>query len=263
MFNIVRTEFKKLKRYNILLVGLIGMIFPSLLAVFTQAVANEAAKLETFQFPDLFNSFIWNSVSIFMPIIFTLIAGYIINREYKDGTLKNILTIPISFPRLIGGKLLAMLFLSILLALYGFLVTILIGFLTGLSGLTFTLFLKYLLQTIGITVSTYIALLPIIAFNSKREDAYMAGVVLSFVLAYSGIFIKSPFLRSIYPILAGFNIFDFDIGQFTNASKEGYLSLSLFSIGLSLIVSIIIVIFLKPRTKKSRKSKELFSREKI
>lgn len=263
MFNIVSTEFKKLKRYNILLVGLIGMIFPSFLTVFTQAVASEGAKLETFQFPDLFNGFIWNSVSIFMPIIFTLIAGYIINREYTDGTLKNILTIPVSLAKLIGGKLLAMFFISILLALYGFVVTILVGLLVGLRGLTFTLILNDLIQTIGITMSTYIALLPIIAFNSKMEDGYMAGVVLSFVLAYSGMFIKGPFLRSIYPILAGFNIFNFDIAQFTNVSKEGYLSLSLLSIGISLLVSIFIVIFLKPKTKKSGKSKELFSREKI
>ena len=44
MLRIIKTEFEKLKRSHILLVGLIGMAFPSILSVFTQAVVMREPK---------------------------------------------------------------------------------------------------------------------------------------------------------------------------------------------------------------------------
>ncbi|HES1179265.1 TPA: ABC transporter permease, partial [Streptococcus agalactiae] len=175
MIKIIQTEFKKLKRFHILLIGLIGMAFPSVLAVFTQSVATTGTN-PNFNFQALFDSSIWNSVTIFMPIVFTLIGGYIINREYTDDTLKNIFPIPISFKKLVGGKLLTMAILSLLLGIYSFIVTVIIGKISGLEGLNTSVISKNLFQFIGITICVYISVLPIMAFTSRKEGMYLGGV---------------------------------------------------------------------------------------
>lgn len=262
MFRIIQTEFKKLKRYNILLAGFIGMAFPSILSVFTQSVAS-AGPDPNFNFPALFDSSIWNSVTIFMPIIFTLIGGYIINREYTDETLKSILPIPISFRKLIVGKLLTMGLLSLFFGLYSFLVTIVVGLINGLDGLNASVLLNSLTQTMGITACIYIAVLPIIVFTSNKEGMYLGGVILSFILGYSAMFIKDPFMKSLYPMLAGFTIFGFDTSTFMNTNGPTYMKGSILSLVLTLLVSIIIIAFLNPenKAKENKKKKELFSRK--
>lgn len=261
MFRIIETEFKKLKRYYILLVGFIGMAFPAILSIFTQSVASEGARTQNFDFIALFNSSIWNSVTIFMPIIFTLIGGYIINREYKDQTLKNILPIPLSFRKLVVGKLLTMGLISLFFGLYNFLVTIVVGLINDLGGLNVNVLLNSFIQTMGIAACTYIAVLPIIALTSNKQGAYMGGVVLSFILGYSAMFIKDAFLRSLYPILAGFTIFRFDMSTFMNTREPTYLKLSIMSLVFSFLISIIIIAFLNPKQKSVKNKKDLFSRK--
>lgn len=258
MIRIIQAEFKKLKRFHILIVGFIGMAFPAVLAIFTQAVASAGVDVH-FDFEALFNASIWNSVTIFMPISFTLIGGYIINREYRDDTLKNIFPIPMSFRKLITGKLLTMGILSLFFGLYSFLVTILIGEIFSLQGLNMSLLLQAFLQTMGLSLAVYLAVMPMIAYSAKREDVYLGTVVVAFVLGYSAMFIKDPLLRSLYPMLAGFRIVRFDTSSFMNTNEAAHLSLSFLSLALSVLITIFILMNLKPE--KERKAKKEFRRK--
>ncbi|MBR4577975.1 MAG: ABC transporter permease [Oscillospiraceae bacterium] len=72
---IIKTEFQKMKRYHILLVGMIGMVIAPVLSLLTQTVATDEGRLSAFNFTSLINSSVWNNATIFMPIIFTLIGG--------------------------------------------------------------------------------------------------------------------------------------------------------------------------------------------
>lgn len=265
MLHIIKTEFWKLKRFHILIVGLIGMALPAILSVFTQAVVVEEAKVQNLNFAALFNSSIWNSVTIFMPVIFTLIGGYLINREYTDNTLKNILPVPVTFHHLLFGKLIAMGLLSILFGFYSFAVTLVVGLLSSVQGLSAAILLRSLLQMIGIALCTYIAILPIITFTSKMPGIFMGGVIVSFIIGYSSMFIKSATLRSLYPILAGFTVIRFDTGTFMNTSEPANLMLSVISLAVMLLVTIMIVTLTNPpqaasKNKKHKKS-DIFLRK--
>ncbi len=246
IFHMVKTEFDKLKRLHILVIGFIGMTFPPILSVFTQAVITEEGKVQNFDFAALMSSSIWNNVTIFMPVVFTLTGGYLINREYTDNTLKNILTVPLSFRRLLYGKLLTMAIISILFGLYSFIVTLLIALFSGISGLhTENLFIGAL-QLIGISFLTYISILPIIAFTSRKKGFYMSGVIVSFLFGYCSMFIKDVTLRSLYPILSGLTVMRFDTGAFMNTSASGNVTLSILSLTAMLLLSITIVSLLEP-----------------
>nr|WP_314462926.1 ABC transporter permease [uncultured Clostridium sp.] len=229
MICIIRTEFMKLRRLNILLIGMTGMAFPAILSVFTQTVTVPEAQIQDFNFTILFNHTIWNSTTTFMPVIFTLVGGYLINREYKDDTLKNIFTIPISFYKLIFGKLIAMGIISILFGFYSFVVTLIVGFITGINGLNPFVLRNSFLQMTSISLCTYISVLPIIAFTGRKRDAFMGGVVVSFLFGYSSMFIKDVTLRSLYPILSGLTIIRFDTQTYMSTTESGNLTISVLT----------------------------------
>jgi len=258
MLRIINTEFNKIKRLNIVLVGLIGMTFPAILSVFTQAVVTEEAKVQNFDFAALMSSSIWNSVTIFMPVIFTLIGGFLINREYTDNTLKSILTVPVTYRRLLFGKLLAMGLLSVLFGLYCYVITLFVGLLLGIPGLSIAILIKSLLQMVGIAACTYIAIMPIIVFTSKKPGTFMGGVVISFIIGYCGMFIKNVAGRSLYPILAGFTVVRFDTGTFMNTSEPANFMLSILSLAVMLLLTVMIVMQTNPpqATSKNQKQKK-------
>ncbi|WMJ85689.1 ABC transporter permease [Anaerocolumna sp. MB42-C2] len=246
MLRIIKTEFLKLKRFHILLIGLIGMIFPAILSVFTQAVATPEAAAGTFEFSSLFSSTIWNSATIFMPVIFTLIGGYLINREYTDNTLKIIFPVPVSFRRLLFGKLLTIGILSVLFGLYSYAVTLIVGLFSGIAGLNTTVLFTGLFQMLGTAAFTYLAILPIVAFTSRKPGIYMGGVIVAFLFGYCAMFIKDATVRSLYPVLSGLTVMGFDTGTFMNTSEPGSLDLAILSLTAMLLFSIVIVMLIKP-----------------
>ena len=110
MVRIVKTEFYKLKRYHILWAGVALMLLSVLLTLFT-SMANDGS---VWDFAYLTEQVIKNNMSMIFPMCISLIAGYMISREQTDDTLKNILTVPISFKKLLTGKLIVCGVLSII-----------------------------------------------------------------------------------------------------------------------------------------------------
>ncbi len=245
MLSIILTEFQKIKRYHILLIGIIGMTLSTVLGIITQNAAIEEAKIPNFDLNALVNSTIWNNAAIFMPVIFTLIGGYLINREYTDDTLKNILVVPVSFSELLTGKLAAVGLLALVLGLYSFLITIIVGVFAGLHGMNFIAFIKGLCQIGGISLCTYIAVLPIIALCGKLPGFYMGGSVIAFILGYCSMFFKSGVLRNIYPFLASFTVIGFDTSSYIAAECKASFPLGIASLGFMLLLTVLIVLFSK------------------
>ncbi|MDW2797740.1 ABC transporter permease [Clostridium boliviensis] len=256
MFCIIKTEFIKLKRFHILLIGMIGMTFPAILSVFTQTVSTPESQIKNFNISAMIDNTIWNNATIFMPVTFTLIGGYLINREYTDDTLKNIFTIPINFQNLIIGKLITMSILSVLFGFYSFLITIIVGLVTGITGLSTTILLKGLIQMPGIALCTFISVLPIITFTSRKRDAFMGGVIISFLFGYSSMFIKNATLRSIYPILSGLTVIRFDTGIYMNTAEPANLFMSILTLAVVLLLTSQIILFTNPphKTVKNKKN---------
>lgn len=100
---LIKDEFIKLKRCNILWVGIITLLCSPLLSVFQQESLN--APIPDYGYANLVNGVIWNNMGFFLPVTLMLLGGYMINREYTDDTLKEIFTIPISYKKLMLGKI--------------------------------------------------------------------------------------------------------------------------------------------------------------
>ena len=82
-------------------------------------------------------------------MILALIGGYMMNREYSDDTLKNILVVPVLFPKMIISKLAALGVLSVLFGLFNSLITVIVGLIACRENMTVT---TVLTGTIQITI---------------------------------------------------------------------------------------------------------------
>lgn len=256
MLTLVSTEFQKIKRYHILLIGVIGMFCSPLLQLFSQLVVIEEVKNPNFDLAALLEDTVWGDAQIFMPVLFTLIGGYLINREYTDDTLKNILTVPVSFRRLLAGKLLAIGLLAVLLGVCSFVAAVAVGVCAGLPGAGLPALLKSLVQMAALSVCIYIVVLPVILLCSRRPGSFMGGSVAAFLTGYSVLFFKSGLLRDIYPFSAALTLVGFDSASYMGAERGGSLLLAAASLGVMLLASAVLLFLSKaPGDAKPSKGK--------
>lgn len=111
-------------------------------------------------------------MSMIFPMCISLIAGYMISREQTDDTLKNILTVPISFKKLLTGKLIVCGVLSIIFGLICSLFTIIAEMIVGFPDFEISLALKAALQITAVNFFLYLAVLPIIALTCRRAGSF-------------------------------------------------------------------------------------------
>lgn len=72
-----------------------------------------------------------------------MIGSWLIDRESTHDTLKNIMTIPVSMPKMLGAKLFWVGIFAVLLGIYSVGVTLITGLTVGLSGLTVEVFFSW------------------------------------------------------------------------------------------------------------------------
>lgn len=204
MINIVVTEFQKLKRYSVRWIGIVAVVFSALLAAFQQTGGNGTLTYESYT-----NSVIWNNFSLAFPFMIVLIGGYIINREYVDHTLKNMLTVPIPFRKLLAGKMIVVGIITAMYGFFSFICTFILGIIFCHGNMLLALVVKSLFQLVGLGLCCYLAVLPIIIFFSRKQNGFLAGVGLAFVYGFCGIFIAGRSLTDYYPITAGLGIIKF------------------------------------------------------
>lgn len=239
MIRIIKTEFMKLKRYSILFVGILAMLACVLLTRF-MAIATDGTRHTLAEFS---SEVIWNSFSLIFPATITLIAGSIMERERTDDTLKNISVIPVSFRKLLVGKLCLTAFICIILSAIEFLFTLVIVLMSRYPGYSFDIAVRMLYQMIGSNLCVLIAVLPIIIITCQRKGFFINGVVFAFFYGFVGIFAAGHGLTNYYPITAGLGLINYQ----SDVAMEYNKPVGLLIIVLLILVSIIMVLFAENR----------------
>ena len=199
MLALMKTEAWKLKRYHMIWAGVLLMLLSVLLTVFTTTALD--GTVWTFSY--FAEQVIKNNFSTIFPMCIALITGYIISREETDDTLKSLLTIPVSFPALLFGKLTAGGLLSLFLGLASTVFTVAASFLLGFPGGTLPAILQAAAQITLNCLFLYIAVLPIIAIAARIPNGHLIGAVVAFVYGYGGMFAAGNMtLANLYPVTA-------------------------------------------------------------
>lgn len=236
MWSIIRSEWQKLRRCQIILVGVVALALCPVVQYGSQLVQAPEYREQNFDFARLFANVIWGNSQIFLPISLVMIGGWLIDREAAGDTLKNVVTVPVPVYRLLGGKLLVTALLALIFGAYSVCVTLLTGMIVGLPGLSTALVLHGGLQVIGAALTTYVVCMPMILIFGQLRGAYLGGAILTFFLGYSMLFFKSGVLLSAYPFSAALILVGFDMAQYNGATAP--VDRLLAAVGLSLMVMI-------------------------
>ncbi len=235
MYQIIKTEVWKLKRYHIVWAGIMLMLLSVGITLFTSTALDGAV----WTFPHLTERVIQSNATTIFPMCITLIAGYIIAREKTDDTLKSIITIPVSYPALIGGKLIVCGFLSVFFGIVSAFFTVAAELIAGFPGLSVTAIMQALIQITLNSIFIYIAVTPIIAITARIPNGHMIGVILAFVYGYGGMFAAGNItLSNIYPITASLGLIQY---RSYDAAVHWDMGLCCLSMVIVLLISTIIV----------------------
>ena len=166
MLRIIKTEFLKYKRYNILWIGIVSVFFSIVLAAFQLAGTNNSIVSYT----GLSEGVVWNHFSLFLPFTFALVIGYSINREYTDYTIKNILVIPISKFEMILSKIIVGYGLVIVEWLFSFAVTLMLAVFMRCTDINIIVCITSLKQLFIVSTCCYIAVLPVVIISTKKQN---------------------------------------------------------------------------------------------
>ena len=141
MLNLLKAEFMKLRRCQILLVGFVALALCPVAQYGSQLIVAPEYRSANYDFAHLFENIVWGNSQIFLPISLVMIGGWLIDRERADDTLKNIVIVPVAMPKLLGAKLLLMALVTLVFGLYSAFCGLVTGLAAGLPGLSAPLFL--------------------------------------------------------------------------------------------------------------------------
>lgn len=247
MLVLMKTELWKLKRYHMIWAGILLMLLSVLLTVFTTTALD--GTVWTFSY--FAEQVIKNNFTTIFPMCIALITGYIISREETDDTLKSLLTIPVSFPTLLSGKLAVGGLLSLFLGIASTVFTVAASFLLGFPGGTVPAIAQAAVQITLNCLFLYIAVLPVISIAARIPNGHLIGAVVAFVYGYGGMFAAGNMtLANLYPVTASIGLVGYR--SYDEAVHWNPL-LCTFSLLAALLVSAIFV----RTTKKSAAAKRL------
>ena len=131
MWNLLKAELLKLRRCQILWVGLVALALCPLVQYGSQLIVEAEYRNPNYDFPMLFANVVWGNTQMFFPISLVMIGSWLIDRESTHDTLKNIMTIPVSMPKMLGAKLFWVGIFAVLLGIYSVGVTLITGLTVG------------------------------------------------------------------------------------------------------------------------------------
>lgn len=256
MWSILKGEWRKLRRCQILLVGIVALALCPVVQYGTQLIINPEMRDQNFDFVKLFANVIWGNTQIFLPISLVMIGGWLIDRENTNDTMKNLLTVPVSYPKLLGGKLIVTIVLSLLFGVYSVAITVLTGLIAGLDGLSVAVLLQQGVQVVAAAFNTSLVCMPMILIFGQMRGAYLGGSILTFFLGYCILFFKNGFLLSAYPFSAALILAGFDMQAYNGATQAPSVLLAVVGIAAVLVLLTMAVLLLSRPSKKAGNNKK-------
>ena len=256
MWNIIKGEWKKLRRCQILLIGIVALALCPVAQYGSQLIVNPEIRDPNYDFARLFSNVVWGNTQVFLPISLVMIGGWMIDREYTNDTMKNLITVPVSYRRLLGGKLAVTAALSLMFGGYSIIATLLTGSLAGLSGLSMSVLARQGIQVILAAFYTGLVCMPLILIFGQIRGAYLGGSLLTFFLGYCILFFKGGFLLSAYPFSAALVLAGFDMQEYNGVIQSPSIPLALAGMAAVLLLTAGILFLSHPGSKAGSSGKK-------
>lgn len=154
---IIYTELLKIKRASMLKAGAIIVALSCVLSVIPVFARDSTVK----NFALLMGNILENNCIYFSPVLTVLLGSYMMERETTDDTLKNMLTIPVTFQRILLGKLMVLLVVVSFFGVVSSVLGSLLGAALKLPGIGAGSVLMWSVRIICANILIFAAVLPI------------------------------------------------------------------------------------------------------
>lgn len=188
----------------------------------------------------------------FSPVLTVLLGSYMVEREVTDDTLKNMLTVPIAFRKILLGKLLVLLILVSLLGMANSVLGSLFGVVLRLPGADAGSIFIWSLRIIGANILIFTAVLPITITASCKDGAMLAGTAAAFLYGFLASIDWKP--MNYYPVKAVMILLK---PGYTRRYDWLYYSqpIAAAAIAAALLVSFLLIKRAKPAVRKNKEIK--------
>lgn len=250
MWNLLRAELLKLRRCQILLVGLVALGLCPLVQYGSQMIIEAEYRDPDYDIQTLFANVVWGNTQIFLPISLVMTGAWLMDRESSHDTLKNIMAVPVSMPGLLGTKLLLTGMLAVFLGIYS--AGCYPGHWTGgrPPGTDCGGAFSWQYADRGGAFTTSLVCMPLILIFGQIRGAYLGGSILAFFLGYSMLFFKGGVLSSLYPFSAALVLAGFDLSGYAGMTAAPDLGLAAAGVGVMVLWTGLLLL-------RSRKKKEM------
>lgn len=242
--SMIGLEFIKLRRTALLWVGIAAGIGSIAISLYLSV----ADKTTEYTFDIFTGNVISNNMSLFLPFTAVLTVGYMMEQERTCCTLKSILSIPVTFRKLLAAKLTAGMCFTAAYSLLQWVLSLLTCSILHLSGMNPVSAIVKFGTMLGMNLCVYIAVLPVIAFTVQYTGYYMAGVGFAVFYGFCSIFATGHGFTAVYPVSAGLVLLKFNMAPTIQERINAVSSLSLM-----LVLTIILTLTSYDRTGKSSK----------
>ena len=234
MLRLVTCELRKLRKSNITWIIITGAFF-SVFVTFMQFITAQNIDNQIADFEEFYMAVIWNNFCLAFPFVITIMGGTIFDQEYSSGTLKSIITIPVSIKGLYAAKIISISILVIALSAINYLFVILGANLLHLPGIGGFHLIKSFLQIFGTAIFIYIAVLPLIIWGFRKRNGYYPMLLIAFMYGFAGMLLLPRGLGDFYPITAGLRIVKYAV------LPEGSALTAWLTVAVMVLISILIV----------------------
>lgn len=262
MWNLLKSEWLKLRRCQILLVGIVALTLCPVAQYGSQLILDPALRDPNYDFPHLFANVLWGNTQVFLPISLVMTGGWLIDREYAGDIMKNLLVVPVSPPKLLTAKLGIVAVLAVVFGVYSTAITLLTGMTAGLAGLSSMFILRQGICVVWNSFLNSLVCMPLILLLGQIRGAYLGGSILTFFLGYSMMFFKSGILLSAYPFSAVLVLSGFDMVEFNGAKSKPDPLLSLAGIAaITALTGVLLSISGTGKSEKAGKNSKISKRK--
>lgn len=188
MIRTIYTELLKLRRYSVITAGL-AMTTLSVLMTLFYTMAQDGT---VWTFAYYIHSIQSKNVQYFFPLILVLVGGFCITREESDDTLKSLLTVPVSYRRLLAAKAAALLLLTGLFSLFCAAFAVAVNLLCRFPGMTPGAVVQATLTLLATNLPVYLAVCPLLFTLAARRSTFLFSLPLAFVYGYLATFEGNP-----------------------------------------------------------------------
>lgn len=237
MSDILYCEWLKLKRSKMVVIGILGSLIVPVLVLFSSLqryFQNSNYVIDLFELYDNASMFI---MLLFAPLVMSVIATYLISREYSEKTLKTIFTVPVSRKKFLQGKFLILFLIVMLFMLLSWLDILILAVICNIflemGQITVMSAIYFLIKFMIGGVLVYMTITPVIYLSLRNKGFVTPFIVVAAVCLLNVVLSGSP-IAGIYPWSATYLLVSGRSGSFGCPA-----SVSLLIIVLVCIISVV------------------------